>query len=119
MRGRNLSLSDFFSMVLRNKIKPVIIIQMELVAMTKRSQNRIPVRPCILLLFLITLTSILPASALPQLPIANFTAVPQEGPALEPVQFTDASTGTLKSPVGIAVVLAAASIVFLCRREKG
>ncbi|MDO9323494.1 MAG: PKD domain-containing protein [Methanoregula sp.] len=62
--------------------------------MKEYPQSQITLRPCILLLLLISLSCILPVSALLQIPVANFTADPQEGPAQEPVQFTDASTGT-------------------------
>jgi len=62
--------------------------------MKENSQSQIFLRSCILLLFLISLSCILPVSALPQIPVANFTADPQEGPAREPVQFSDTSTGT-------------------------
>ncbi|MDO9325856.1 MAG: NosD domain-containing protein [Methanoregula sp.] len=49
-------------------------------------------RPCISLLFLVILSCIVPASALLQPPVANFT-MENQGSPLTPVQFTDTSTG--------------------------
>lgn len=60
--------------------------------MKEHFQDQALLRPCLLLL--ISLSCILPVSALPLQPVANFTADPQEGSALEPVQFTDTSAGT-------------------------
>ncbi len=65
--------------------------------MKEHFQDQAILRPCLLLLILISLSCILPVSALPPLPVANFTADPQEGSAQEPVQFTDTSTGTPES----------------------
>jgi|WetSurMetagenome_2_1015567.scaffolds.fasta_scaffold47774_2 PKD repeat protein len=50
-------------------------------------------RNCWFLVFLVVITGIIPASALPLLPSANFTVEPVQGSALEPVRFTDTSTG--------------------------
>lgn len=50
-------------------------------------------RICISLLFLVILACIVPASALMQPPVANFTVDSTTGYALNPIHFTDTSTG--------------------------
>ncbi|MFA4861637.1 PKD domain-containing protein [Methanoregula sp.] len=50
-------------------------------------------RSRVFLVLLILLAGIVPALALPQTPVAGFTVNPSMGPAGDPVQFTDTSTG--------------------------
>jgi len=52
-----------------------------------------PMRICISLLFLVILACIVPASALLPSPVANFTVDSSTGYALNPIHFTDTSTG--------------------------
>jgi len=52
-----------------------------------------PMRPRLSLLFLVIVVCIVPASALLQPPVANFTVDRWQGHALDPIQFTDTSTG--------------------------